>query len=78
MIGLTKKMLAQLLGSRKLRKLTLTTLLVEVENLLNSPPIIRFTQDPESITPNHLLKLKCTFGPTIPGNFEDGEFERKI
>lgn len=26
-------------------------------------------RDPESITPNRLLKLKCTIGPTIPGSW---------
>lgn len=73
MVGLIKRPLYQILKSRAPPEETLRSLLIEIENIINSRPL-NYTSnsdgDPEpAITPNHFLRLNDR--PVMaPGNYQ--------
>ena len=80
LIGLAKKVLSIIVSERTPKEYTLWTVLAEVENILNSRPLSVTSpdpKDPECLTPNHILKLRCAPGQFIPGDYSD-EIPRKM
>ena len=71
MVQTVKKVLNVMLGNARLTDEILCTLLCEVENLVNSRPITRVSNDGcdvSALSPNHLLLLKGDSSP-LPGEF---------
>ena len=67
-----RRILRALLQEQSIDDEGLVTLMCEVESILNSRPITFFSDDPadpEPLTPNHLLLLKCD-SPMPPGVFQ--------
>lgn len=67
-----RRVLAALLGNARLNDEILQTLLCEVESIINSRPITKVPsdpQDPQALTPNHLLLLR-EGPPPPPGLFK--------
>lgn len=75
-----KKCLASILIEKYPRDTTLLTSFKNVENILNSRPITFVSSDvndPEPLTPNHLLRGGSDVGPEIPAVIdESAEFTR--
>ena len=64
--------LKAVLGNLTVNDETLTTILAEVEALLNGRPLTHVSMDPhdpEPITPNHFIHGACV--PNLPCDFED-------
>ena len=60
LIRSVRRILHSVIGEHLVNKETLTTFLVEVENILNCRPITRVSSDPndlDALTPNHILLL---------------------
>ena len=74
-----KVALTAILRERALTDEILTTTLVQVENLINGRPLTHLSvdpNDPEPITPNHLLLGRSN--PNIPPDvFKEGDMELK-
>ena len=67
-----RRILRALLQEQSINDEGLVTLMCEVESILNSRPITFVSDDPadpERLTPNHLLLLKCD-SPMPPGVFQ--------
>ena len=61
LIRSTRRILSALMKEQIVSDEVLTTLMAEVESIINSRPLVPITIDPkddESITPNHLLLLR--------------------
>ena len=74
-----RRVLAALLGNARLTDEILHTLLCEVESVINSRPITKVPsdpQDPEALTPNHLLLLR-EGPPPPPGLFKSQDVFNK-
>ncbi|CAG9113268.1 unnamed protein product [Plutella xylostella] len=75
MIRTVKTALKVALKERAPHRETLSTLLVEVEALVNSRPITHVSTDPnypEALTPNHFLIGTSSNGPAF-GKYDDGD-----
>ena len=71
-IRTVRKVLNAILNQQILDDEGLTTLLCEVESIINSRPITQVSEDPkdlEALTPNHLLLLRSEI-PLTPGVFQ--------
>lgn len=67
-IWTTRKVMKGRLQDQPLDDGGLFTLLCKVESIINSRPITKVSDNPEALTPNHLLLLRT--GPTLPpGSF---------
>jgi transposase InsO family protein len=81
LVQLVKRTLKRLLKEKAPKEFTLLTLFSEVENIVNSRPLTDVSDDPadpESLTPNHFLRMGSDVGPSIPGVFDDKDlFLRK-
>ena len=65
LIRLTKTALKRVLGRAHINLITLQTLVVEIENILNNRPLTYVSDDPngmEPLTPSHLL-YRCQITP---------------
>ena len=75
MIRSIRRTLDALVGNQTLTDEALTTLLAEVEGIINSRPLVPVTFDPKSdepLTPNHLLLMRSN--PSLPpGLFEKAD-----
>ena len=75
-----RKVMTGILGTcNRLRDSTLHTVLCEAENIVNSRPLTKCSDDVNDaapLTPNHLLLLKGNFSYPL-GKFHDGETYRK-
>lgn len=80
MVGLIKRPLYQMLKSRAPKEETLRSLLIEIENLINSRPLNYSSSadgSPEpTITPNHFLRLTDR-QVTQPGNFLIADYRKQ-
>ncbi|XP_028174624.1 uncharacterized protein LOC114363174 [Ostrinia furnacalis] len=73
LIRTVKTSLKIVIGERTLKEETLSTLMAEVENMVNSRPLSHVSVDPttgESLTPNHFLLGSSSNLPCI-GEFDD-------
>lgn len=81
LIRSVKTALRVVLRERTPKEETLATLLIEVENIVNSRPLTHVSVDPgdmEALTPNHFL-IGSTSNLPIPGVFDDGDlYVRKM
>ncbi|XP_071491771.1 uncharacterized protein [Diadema antillarum] len=72
MVRSIRKILGSLLGQQTVNDEVLSTVLVEVEGILNSRPLTQLSMDPqdnEPLTPNHLLLMRQS--PSLsPGKFD--------
>ena len=64
LVGLTKRSLRKTLGKSKVNEQQLSTVLVEVEAVLNRRPLVYVENDINSkaLTPSHFLTLNCEVG----------------
>lgn len=78
-IRTVRKVLNAILNQQILDDEGLSTLLVEVESIINSRPITQVSEDPkdlEALTPNHLLLLRSEV-PLTPGVFRKEDLYSK-
>ena len=79
LVQITKKHLKSAVADRLLSDIELTTLLAEVESIVNNRPITTVSDDPEDcsvLTPNHFFLQKAT--QLSPGAFvTEDSFSRK-
>ena len=79
LIRTVRRVMSSILVNARLTDEILSTLFCEVENIINSRPLTKVSDDPEdlsALTPNHLLLLRE--GPVPPaGLFQSGDVFRK-
>ena len=78
-IRTVQKVLNAILNQQILDDEGLTTLLCEVESIINSRPITQVSEDPkdlEALTPNHLLLLRSEI-PLTPGVFQKEDLDSR-
>ena len=74
MVGIIKRVLKGVMGkATRVTDEILTTLLCEVEAIVNSRPLTKLSDDPSDLmplTPNHLLLMRepCTLPPCVPSS----------
>lgn len=79
MVQTVKRVLSAVLCKARLNDETLSTVLCEVENIVNSRPITKVSADctdPVALTPNSMLILQCGPAPVM-GRFEEADLYRK-
>ncbi|XP_071490098.1 uncharacterized protein [Diadema antillarum] len=75
MVRSIRKILGSLLGQQTVSDEVLSTVLVEIEGILNSRPLTQLSMDPqenEPLTPNHLLLMKQNPSLSL-GKFDKGD-----
>ena len=79
MVKTVKRVLGAVLNNTRLTDEILSTVLCEVESVVNSRPITKVSDDvcdPMALTPNHFLILNCG-PPHLPGEFQGVDIYRR-